>query len=187
MKKETKKITCKNLCVDCQNHYNNYVDAGNNEDLCKAHEARKSTSCINGETHTSTVRCIEHNDKGQCKLYTPKPQLQLIKVLEKYIADNPLDCFCRSTVELIIVEDLLRAVKGESSNYFEIIYTDDDPYSGHVVATKKAINRSITMRGYNVEAATKEYCGSYVDPMTPDEAKKEKNWIRAVKRWLAIE
>lgn len=184
MKKETKSI-CKNLCVDCRNHTKNYTNATCGEDLCTVHKPRKTTSCINGEVHTSIVRCIDHNDKGQCKLYTPKSQLQLIKMLEKYIIDNPLDFFCRDTVDRILVEDLLRVVNGEESRYLEMIYDSDDPYSGSVVATKKAINESINRRGYNIEAS-EHSSDAYVERRTAEECRKERSWLARVKNWLAF-
>lgn len=185
MKKETKKVSCKHLCIDCQHHNSKYVTWDNTEDLCSAHKARKSTSCINGETHTSTVRCIEHNDKGQCKLFDPKEELQLIKALQKYSDSHPLDIFCRRTVDQVLVDDLLRVVEGEESNYLEMVYDFEDPYSGGVVATVAAINKSINRRGYNISEVERGHCGSYVECRTADEIRKERSWLGRVKYWLA--
>lgn len=185
MKKETKS-TCKNLCVDCRNHTRNYANGSCGEDLCTAHEARKTTSCISGETHTSPVRCIDHNDKGQCKLFDAKEELRLIKALQEYGDRHPLDMFCRRTVDQVLVDDLLRVVEEKkSSHYLEMVYDSDDPYSGGVVVTKKAINESVNRRGYNVDVSERG-SGCYVESRTSEECRKERSWLARVKNWLAF-
>ena len=180
-----KSTSCKNLCVDCQHHSVSYQKGSVGDDLCSAHKLLKTESCINGETHEYPARCIDYNHRGQCKLFEPKPNLQLTKALRKYQISNPVDMFCRRTVELVLVDDLLRVIEEKkASQYLEMVYDSDDPYSGGVVVTKRAISNSINRRGDNIEAV--EFTsGCYVEHRSKKECRKEKSWIKRVRCWLA--
>ena len=184
-----KKCECKNLCIDCANYScNEYGAMGcfppDDTPICFAYKTTK-TSCVDGETTCEYDECSKHNKSGNCKKFKPLPHKELRRILNDYISDNGKDCFMCSSVERELALDLLRRIDGKESEFLEPIWYGDTPFEHDIVVTKKAIKQSLDRRGCSLSAQryADEY-STYIEKISDEQCKKERLWIKRVRKWL---
>lgn len=196
----TKKKPCNKLCTNCQHYCSHYYpneyteNVGHSEiypklplkDVCLYH-TKEETNCVNGKTITKAAPCFNYNKDGCCQHYKEIKFTTICKLLEKYLQDESIkpDCFMRPTVEGILAADLLQVLKGNPSDYFEIIWDEDTPFGLKVVVTKSAIRNSLWSRKEALEEGKNIKDSScYIKEVTEDEYKKEMSWIN--KMWKKL-
>lgn len=99
------------------------------------------------QSKQKSIACLVKLKKHSVIYKDKKAKIRpLIKAIEKFLANQEQDYFCRDTVNSFLVKELLSVLKGNKSNIVEGMYDDESPMDYTIIATKEFIERSLCSR-----------------------------------------